>query len=67
MIGYCALAQQMEEQEANVMEDMKEEKVEMSHALMERCVMLYRKPQLHQRCAVEDGGSIQVKILLYKA
>ena len=59
MIGYRALAKQMEEQEANVLEDTKEEKVEMSHALIERCVRLFRKRRSHRNAMDFDSSFIR--------
>jgi hypothetical protein len=59
MIGYRALAEQMEEQDRSIMEYANVEKVEMLHALMERCVKLFQKPQSH--CNVMDFDSKFIK------
>ncbi len=50
MIGYVALSEQMEEQD-ELLQDSDDVgvclKVKMSHALMEKCVKLYRKRRSH--------------------
>jgi hypothetical protein len=63
MIGYRAIAKQMKEQEASVLEDTKEEKVEMSHTLMERCVKLYRKRRSHRNAMDFDLSFIRGVLL----
>ena len=63
MIGYRALAQQMEEQDRSIMEDAKVEKVEMSHALMEKCVKLFRKRRSHRNAMDFDSEFIKGVLL----
>jgi hypothetical protein len=63
MIGYRALAQQMEEQDRIIIEDTKVEKVEMSHALMEKCVKLFRKRRSHRNAMDFDSEFIKGVLL----
>jgi hypothetical protein len=53
----------MEEQDRSIMEDRKVEKVEMSHALMEKCVKLFRKRRSHRNAMDFDSKFIKGVLL----
>jgi hypothetical protein len=58
MIGYHSLVLQLDEQVTLVTDDSvgNDKKVKMSHALMEKCVKLYKKRSTHH-CALDFDSS----------
>jgi hypothetical protein len=62
MLGYCAVASQFREDEERSSEsdyDRPVDDMKMSHALMEKCVNLFKKKRTHRNAADFDSAFIR--------